>query len=293
VTLASDYRSQVEERGHPYLKVSVSVTTTKARLEVFFYALQSLKKQDYDDYSIVVNLSDEPYLFDKGVDAVPDWMTDGRVHVRFVNNSGPYRKLLPVIEEVGEEDIVVTADDDVLYSKHWLRRMIERATSHPGHVVCARARRIQKNIIGRFQNYSNWPLIVEKTEGLLLLPIGCSGVAYRKSLLDMGFILDTAYLDCAPTADDIWFRLASIRKNVKVYVDPEIDVGNSFIQHFMGLQHMNTHTPQPGNGSLLQRETTRVIARLKDYLGIPISGNDLAWKKSLDLIKSRGQLTAF
>ncbi len=273
------------------MKVSVSVTTTKARLGVFFYALQSLKRQDYGNYSVVVNLSQEPYLFDTGIDTVPDWMIDGRVQVRFVHNSGPYRKLLPVIEEAGEEDIVVTADDDVLYTEHWLRRLVDSAMAHPEHIVCARARRIQKNVIGRCQNYSNWPIVLERTEGPLLLPIGCSGVAYRKTLLDLDFIFDPVYLDCAPTADDIWFRLASIRKRVNVYVDPEIDDGNSFIQHFKGLLQMNTHQPQPGS-HLLHREVVRVITRVKDYLGIPISGNDIAWKKSLDLLRSRDQCIA-
>jgi glycosyltransferase involved in cell wall biosynthesis len=270
------------------VKVIVGITTTKARLGVFFYSLQSLRRQSYRDFNIFLSLSREPYLFDEGIDMVPAWMEGDRVQVHFVANSGPYRKLLPAIADASDEDIVVTADDDVLYADNWLMKIVKAAESHPDHIVCGRAREIQKNLVGRFQNYSNWPLISGRDTGLLLLPIGCAGVAYRKNLLDLRFALDPVYKEYAPTADDIWFRLASLRKNVEVYVDTEIESGNSYIQHFRGLEQLNLYRPAQMR-SLPVREFTRIVTRSRDYWGFPVSRNDVAWSKTLAMLKSRGQ----
>ncbi len=263
------------------MKVIISVTTTKARLGIFFYTFQSLKKQSYNNFQISINLSKEPYLFDDGIEAVPKWMIGDDVQINFVNNSGSYRKLLPLIEQVGEDDIIVTADDDVLYSENWLNKIIESALRYQNYIVCGRARRIQKNILGRFQNYSHWPIVLEKTTDLTLLPIGCSGIAYRARLLDLEFVTNKAYLEYAPTADDIWFRLASIRKNTKVYVDPEIDEGNAYILHNAGLEQVNLHRLGKKH-RLHERVIIRLITKLANYFGISLAKNDFAWKNSLE-----------
>ncbi len=270
------------------MKVLVCVTTTKARLDVFFYALQSLKRQTYEDYYISVYLSQEPFLLDEGIRVVPDWMRGERLQVGFVSNSGSYRKLLPAIVDAADEDLIVTADDDVLYARNWLERIVKAAELHPTHIVCGRARSIQKNILGRFQNYSNWPIVSKSMTGRALLPIGCSGIAYRRNLLDLDFMLDQAFRDCAPTSDDIWFRLASLRKHVEVYVDPEIESENAYTEPFVCLSKLNQHVPDL-EPSLLRRLIVRAIRRTRDYLGIPVSRNDLAWTKSLQLLESRGQ----
>lgn len=268
------------------MKLIVSVTTTKARLGIFFYAFQSLKRQAYDNFTIHISLSKEPYLFDEGIEIAPDWMTGANVEVRFVNNSGPYRKLIPLIGEIGDDDIIVTADDDVLYSENWLRRLVERALLHPNYIVCGSARRIRKNILGRFQNYANWPIVSDQTTDINLLPIGCSGIAYRAKLLDLEFVMNEAYLERAPTSDDMWFRLASIRKNTKVYVDPEIDEGNGYIRHSLGLEQVNLHRPSKRR-RLYERVIIRLMTRFANYVGIPLSKNDYAWKKSLEYSKLR------
>ena len=72
-----------------------------------------------------------------------------------------------------------------------------------------------------------------------LLPIGKFGVAYRRRLIDLEFIKDVAYKEHAPTADDLWFRIASMRKNIPVHVAPEVAQGNAAIEHKMGLEEIN------------------------------------------------------
>lgn len=268
------------------VKVFVSVTTTRKRLGLFFYAFQSLIRQDYGDFEIVINLSREAYLFDDGINSIPDWMGGENVQVNFVENTGSYRKLVPLIETVGEEDLVVTADDDMLYSNQWLSRIVKEAGKYPDLLVCGGARRIKKNIFGRVQNYLGWPLCITSETAMDLIPLSGFGAAYRKKLVDLNFITDAAFREYAPTADDLWFRIASMRKNVCVHVNPDIAQGNATITHKMGLDQVNFRTKQKPQG-FLARAMSQLKLEFCSYFGIRLSKNDFAWKAASDYSRSK------
>ena len=268
------------------MKVFVSVTTTKKRLDLFFYAFQSLARQSYEDFIIVVNLSKEAYLFDDGIESIPDWMTGENVQVNFVENTGSYRKLIPLIKTVGEEDLIVTADDDILYSNQWLSRIVKEASKHPNSIVCGGARRIKKNIFGRVQNYLGWQRCVTSETAMDLIPLGGFGAVYRKKLVDLNFITDAAYKEFAPTADDLWFRIASMRKNVCVHVTPDVAQGNAKITHKMGLDQVNFRAKQKPQG-FLARAASQLKLEFCSYFGIRFSKNDFAWKAASDYSRSK------
>jgi hypothetical protein len=235
-----------------------------------------LKKQKYDNYLISINISKDPYLYDDGFEEIPCWMKGKNVHVNFVKNFGPYRKLIPIIDQIDEEALIVTADDDVLYSENWLKEIVETSSLYPSAIVCGMARHIKKNMLGRWQNYANWPLVMGQSLSMELIPIGCAGVAYKKELLDLEFLTDESFLNLAPSADDIWFRQASMRKNAKVYVEPAIGNKNGYIQHSFGLEKKNIYRPN-SMGSFYKRLLNRLKAELMNYFGIPLSKNDFAW----------------
>jgi hypothetical protein len=269
------------------VKVIVGVTTTKARLDLFFYSFQSLRRQSLSSFRIVVSLSREPYLFDEGIDAVPDWMAGENVQVDFVQNSGPYRKLLPQIARMDDDDMLVTADDDIIYSEHWLKRLVSSAQENPDCIVCCRARNVMKNLLGRYQNYSHWDVCLTPQRGPNLLPTCGAGAVFRKRLLDLRFLSDEAYLKIAPTADDIWYRIASLRTRTDVFVDPDIDKENGYIRHFVGLERVNLYQLTQGLASR-RRLLLRLTNRFRNYFGISSSGNDRAWKRSLEYSRALG-----
>ena len=47
------------------------------------------------------------------------------VSVHFVhNNTGPYRKIFPALINSVDDDILIYADDDVIYGANWLSELI-------------------------------------------------------------------------------------------------------------------------------------------------------------------------
>lgn len=105
------------------------------------------------------------------------------------------------------------------------------------------------------------------------MPIGCAGIVYSKNSLDLDVLRDKMYLEIAPTADDLWFRASSMKRMVPVFVDPDIGRMNGYIHHGMGLLNMNL-TCNKNNNVLL----SKVLQKVKGYLGLPVIGNDYSWK---------------
>jgi len=259
-------------------KVFVSCTSTSCRLDLLFHTLSSLKRQTLIPDRLFVNLSDEPYLQDAGIKNPPAWLADDAFEVNWVENTGPYRKLLPVLAFVDNSDIIVTADDDVLYHPDWLASLTQISEDNPESIICARAREVKRNWLGGWDSYASWKLIPEKKAGLNLLPIGNDGVLYKKSLVDLDFIYDQKFKEIAPSTDDLWFRMASLRNNTNVMVYPEIGKRNFHIDHQLGLENINLEK------RLAERKILVILyrylkRRILGGFGIAMSENDRAWKR--------------
>ncbi|MCL7940900.1 glycosyltransferase [Halomonas sp. ATCH28] len=257
-------------------KVIISCTSTHDRMEYLYYSLQSILRQTFKPDVIHVNLSKTPYLRDSGVDSKPDWLESELIEVNFVENLGSYRKLIPTYGMAGHDDLIITIDDDVIYHKEWLSMMVGAADQHPDAIVCARARIIKKNIFGKWVNYNNWKRVRNATTSFWLLPIGCSGVVYRKHLLFEEFFYNRKFLDIASVNDDLWFRIASMLNNVPVYVNPSFDTENIKFPHNKGLANNNLFSYK---GKILPLKIyNKLLSLILGNLGFSLTGNDKAWK---------------
>jgi len=241
--------------------------------------LISLKKQSLQPDIIYVNISKEPYLFDDGIQELPDWLeTNDKVIINFVENTGSYRKLIPLFEQrlVSNNDLIITADDDILYGENWLKNLVKESDNYPDAIICSRARKMTKNIFGNYTNYSMWNLIGKSKKQKNILPTNGAGTIFKKSFLDLSFLLNKEYLDIAPTTDDLWFKMASMTKNVEVLVCPYIDRDNIYLKHSSGLDSINFHYYKK---NFIKRIYNKTIGKVLDYFGIARTKNDLAWKK--------------
>lgn len=219
-------------------QVIVSCTTTRQRLPMLLYTLMSLQQQSRKPDRIVVNVSREAYLSDEGIETLPAWLQQDGVEVNWVPNTGPYRKLLPLINQCSDADRIVTVDDDVLYHSGWLSALLELDEAHPDHLVCTRARRMKRGLFG-WKRYAHWRVVKQRTSAMNLMPTGSGGILYKRSLLDMTFLTDPQAQALAPTTDDLWFRMAGMRKGTRVLVDPEAGRENIFLKHNKGLEEVN------------------------------------------------------
>lgn len=216
-------------------RVFISLTSIKSREKSLFETVSTLVNQDYPyNYEVRLYLSHEPYLLDEGFSHAPSWINELKnrnklcsLIVKFVSNTGPYRKLLPILGEYfnGSIDpLIITCDDDTQYSNDWLRTLI-RLNQLTGGLVAFRGHSVSMDSDNKqLSPYREWqsnPL--KKHLGLENIPIGKDGIIYRPKYFSKSVLNISKALEIAPTSDDLWFRWHSIIRGVPCYL---IDLGD-------------------------------------------------------------------
>lgn len=263
--------------------LTVNLTTTHQRLSLCRIAITSLLLQSRLPDQINLWVSKEPYLRDKGIadsetvekliDSLPE---SGRslVTIRWVPNTGPYRKLIPMLREAESDDVIVTADDDIFYGSDWLSALLAAYEEADGRPVASRVRAKRINFLGKKTSYLLWNLINQPTviKNEFVVTFG-GGAVLTRSMFQEQDIADDSFLELAPTADDLWYSSLLRRNNTEVVVVPEILNELNFIVHSDGLTNHNF----PRVVSFLHKIRVRLWDRAVGFLGVPVCGNDVAY----------------
>lgn len=172
---------------------------------------------------------------DEGFATTPDWVEKIAIRnprcslsVRFVPNTGPYRKLLPALADCFDDPmgvVIVTCDDDTHYSPSWLRTLLHYHHLTEG-LVAFRGHTVRLNPDGTgLLPYPKWQKNPHKSHySLANLPTGKDGVVYRPYYFDRSILDVETAMRLAPTTDDLWFRWHSVLKGVPCYL---IDLGEN------------------------------------------------------------------
>lgn len=265
--------------------VVISLTTTRDRLYLLRFSLISLMEQSLKADRIVVWLSRDAYLRDKGFGDfnIESWAKKklpsgyaNRVEFKYCENIGPYRKLIPLLRTSNIEDIIVTADDDILYKKDWLKNLIEKFEETDGCVVACRVRRVSYNILGFLKSYSFWPIVRNASflDGDFVITFG-AGAVVSPAFFKRSDINDDSFLDLCPTADDLWYTTLLERNNVGVLVVPDTIGSLIFLSHNDGLVNDNLLANKSGIHGVLYRIKISFLARL----GVSVCANDKFYRQ--------------
>ncbi|EPJ5820624.1 glycosyltransferase family 2 protein [Pluralibacter gergoviae] len=191
--------------------LTINLTTTSERFELCSATLWSLLHQDRLPDKICLWVSKEPYLADKGVDVLPSCITDllkfsSILEVKFVENIGPYRKIIPALRNASDSEVIVYADDDVIYGKKWLLSLENTFIANKTKfIVASRIRIIKKNIFGINQNYNMYPIYFgDKSIKSNFIITGVGGCILMKKHISELLINDDSFMSIAPKADDLW-----------------------------------------------------------------------------------------
>lgn len=205
-------------------RVYVSLTSIYQKQLHLLATLHSMAAQQHAFDKCVVYLSRHPFLIDTGF---PEGLTEPQLaaffrqngdkfQVCWVANTGPYRKLVPLMRQLRghRKCTIVTIDDDCIYDNCLVDRLV---TLHEAHGCCIAERVFTpacRNGLVEFE-YSR-RVVPPERRALYNFHTGCGGVIYdpawfiEKVYDDM---IDTA-LRTIPTADDICFNLLRYKAGI-------------------------------------------------------------------------------
>ncbi|GIG38656.1 hypothetical protein [Cellulomonas phragmiteti] len=196
--------------------VVVSLTTYGARFETVHLTVESIAQGRRRPRRLVLWLDDQR-LLDAPTPGLQRLLARG-LEIRMARNDGPHTKYFPLLSDpdLGAQDVVVTADDDVLYPRGWLAGLESAARRDPEVVHCYRAYRVRTRGDGTLAPYRTWRPSLSTEARFDNFATGVSGVAYPPRMIEVLRGAGTRFRECAPHADDVWLHAVAVESGVRV-----------------------------------------------------------------------------
>lgn len=207
--------------------IFISLTSIFKNQHILLKTLESIKLQTIKPNKCYIFLSVEPFLLDTGFHnkiitntKLNNFILENSMfEIRWVENEGSYRKLIPLLKEKWNDDcLIITIDDDTVYDN----RLIENYVNDYMIYDCCinyRGFTLKSNNLENI-TYNNRN-ILEKIN-LYNFFTGKGGVLYHpkffKNTNNLIFNKEL-YLKEFSKCDDIWFNFIRIANNVNCYID--------------------------------------------------------------------------
>ncbi|MBD3586631.1 glycosyltransferase [Salinimonas sp. HHU 13199] len=188
----------------------VSLTSIASRLHLIDLTIHSLLSQSLQPSKIILWLSETSGELPDNVKQ----LEKAGLTVRRCEDVGPHTKLVPSLMHYPDA-VVVTADDDTLYPKHWLQELVTSYLKVPDAIHCHRAHYIKFDNSGDMQPYIKWGWLAQGHVGPdhCIFPTGVGGVLYPPGSLHQEATNIALFKTLSPKADDIWFKAMALINN--------------------------------------------------------------------------------
>ncbi len=195
--------------------VIASLTSYPARIPYVHLAIKSLMVQTYKPDRIVLWLADEQFPTRE----LPKELTELEKHgleIIWMHDIYGHKKYFYPVKNQAENEVVITFDDDIIYSKNAIKRLMRTHKKFPGCLVCERGQTYDKRF---WENPGLWKVISSKgvkkptysmnpsPGGGCLIPKG----AFFKDATDEEKIRELAYKN-----DDLWYMFMCAQNKTKM-----------------------------------------------------------------------------
>ena len=168
----------------------VSLTTFGKRTDTVHLAIESIGRGRALPSRIILWIDDQG-RFDSPPQAIRRLQRRG-LEIKLCTNYGPHTKYYPyVASEEAFPTALVTADDDVLYPRYWLQKLVEALREYPETVNCYWAHVISVRAEG-ISEYANWKLCGSTSPSVRHLATCVYGVIYPPAFLSLIHIYTTS-----------------------------------------------------------------------------------------------------
>lgn len=215
----------IKEKILNEVSLIVSLTSTPEHIDTVHLTIDTILCQSLRADKVILWLSPEQFP-NKEAD-LPQQLLDLRskgLSIDWYWDIKSYKKLIPSLHQYPEA-IIVTAEDDVLYDKDWLRLLYSAHKKDGKHILCHRMTRLfyedeqfkvldSKTYTGTNGHYFSslcQPSIFNKMEGV-------GGVLYPPHSLSADVLDEGLMMKFPPIDDDVWFWLQGIRNGYTVKV---------------------------------------------------------------------------
>jgi hypothetical protein len=232
----------------------VSLTTYGKRIQSVFLTIESIAWGTALPSRLILWLDDESAY--RNLPVALKRLQDRGLEVLLSPNYGPHTKYYPYLESTTNFELpLVTADDDTIYSRSWLKGLMRSYSANPAVVSCYRAHEVRFSG-DSLASYVTWGRCRSDTPAFRYFGTGVSGCLYPPEFLRILKEAGRGFEAVCPKADDIWLHVNAIRAGYRIkQVFPwQINYPVLPDTQDMGLAVSNVHSSQ--NDSQIQATYT-------------------------------------
>lgn len=211
-----NYYPHISQKVRKNKEIIISLTSYPARIGTVNQTIESLLNQTMKADKVILWLA--PEQFPNKEKDLPQQLLDLRdkgLTIDWYHDIKSYKKLIPTLQKYPDA-IIVTADDDNIYSGQWLETLYNSYIEYPRDIQCHRVTKFYHNqtgfhtIPGGYEYYKQ-PSYLNKLVGL-------GGVLYPPHCFYKDILNEELIMKLAPTNDDQWFWFQAILNNTRVRV---------------------------------------------------------------------------
>ncbi|MBR1601006.1 MAG: glycosyltransferase, partial [Alphaproteobacteria bacterium] len=246
-SLLKDNERFLEENRIMFLRnlylpnIIISLTSYPARIPTLNLVVESLLNQSAYADKVILWLAPEQFP-NKEADLPPELLNlrEKGLTISWYKDIRSYKKLIPTLR-LYPNDIIVTADDDNIYQRDWLKKLIDSYIKHPLDIQAHRVTKFHY-ANGRFYTVSGGREYYKGANYLNKL-VGLGGVLYPPHCFYKDILREDLIKQLAPTNDDQWFWLQAAMNGVRVRVveDPIVEAHLVEGTQETGLTNINDH----------------------------------------------------
>ena len=197
--------------------VVLSLTTFPARIQYVHLAIKSLLNQTVKPDKVILWLAEDQFHKVEIPEQLKELCEYG-LEIRYCKeNIMAHKKYFYAMQEF-PNDIIVTYDDDIIYTEDSLEKLLRMHKQFPQAIICNRGREIEIEN-GEVAPYKHWKVSGRVPKGVpsyrVMASTGAGTLYPPRCMPEETFNIDKIR-QLALTADDLWMKVMSIKGDVPV-----------------------------------------------------------------------------
>lgn len=196
-------------------EVVISLTSFPDRMAGLHLTVKSVLKQSVPADLVVIWLATSQ--FPGGMKDVPvelQELLSDKCQIRWCEDIRSYKKLVPSLLEF-PNSIIITVDDDIIYERTLVEKLVRGYRDHPDCVIASRVTKF--HVYNGVMFHDDGGSSYWKSPSYLNKLVGCAACLYPPRSLDAEVLNMRSAHSLAPTSDDIWFWLMAVKAGTKIY----------------------------------------------------------------------------
>lgn len=196
-------------------KVIVSLTSYPARINYVHLAIKSLMLQSYKPDRIILWLAEEQFP-DKKLPENLTALEKYGLEIIWIHDIYGHKKYFYPVLNQKEDELVITFDDDIIYSKKTIERLIKTHAQFPDCMICERAQAYDES--NPYQP-GRWMTISDKgvnTPSYSLNPSPGGGCMIPYGVFHEDACNEAKIRELAYKNDDIWYMFMCVHNKKRI-----------------------------------------------------------------------------